>query len=390
MTAVGPYARSPRVGAQHITIFSSKERCGIQTYAATLAEALRGLGHRVDLVGIGWWDSRQLLREAGRIASPVVIVEHEFALYRNAALALAMARLRLAGSRVVLSMHELEPDKFWNYHKVVAALHYRMRGPVWLELLRLIGASLEAAQRMLRYRLTLWLLGAFAQRIVFHSPRALAHAWLVTGDERKVAMIPHFVEPLPGVPDPAGGDPIARKRELREPLGLPLEQFVFVSPGFLFRRKRLLDVIAATPADATIVIAGTESPHDEGYLAEIRRYVAERGLTNVVIDTDYDRMPEHLLAADAVVLFYRDAFQSGIASHAIWAEQPCIFADDPAFELYDGAGLRASSEEELRRAMVEIQQPDVADRLRARARELKRQLTPQAMAERYLEAVGVA
>ncbi len=376
--------------ARHITIFSSKERCGIQTYSATLAEALRGLGHRVDLVGIGWWDSRALLREAGSVAasSDVVIVEHEFALYRNAALALAMARLRFAGKRVLLSMHELDPDKFWNYHKVVAALHYRMRGSVFGDLARILWSTAEAAQRMLRYRLTLWLLGALADRIVFHSPRARANAGLVTGDERKVAEIPHFVEPLPGVADPREGDPAARRRELRERLGLPLERFIFVSPGFLFRRKRLIEVIAATPPDALIVLAGTESPHErEGYLEEIRRYVADHGLRNVVIDTDYDRMPDHLLAADAFVLFYRDAFQSGIASHAIWAEQPCIFSSDPAFDMYGGAGLRASSEEELRRAMEEIQSPGVAERLREDARRLKRELSPQAMARLYVQAI---
>ncbi|MBI2325251.1 MAG: glycosyltransferase family 4 protein [Chloroflexi bacterium] len=376
--------------ARHITILSSKERCGIQTYSATLAEALRRLGHRVDLVGIGWWDSGALLREAGRVApsSDVVIVEHEFALYRNAALALAMARLRFAGKSVLLSMHELDPDKFWNYHKVVAALHYQMRGSALGDLARILWATLEAAQRMLRYRLTLWLLGAFADRIVFHSPRARANAGLVTGDERKVVEIPHFVEPLPGVRDPGAGDPAARKRELRDRLGLPLERFIFVSPGFLFRRKRLIEVIAAAPPDALIVLAGTESPHErEGYLEEIRRYVAEHELRSVVIDTDYDHMPDHLLAADAVVLFYKDAFQSGIASHAIWAEQPCIFSSDPAFDMYGGAGLRASSTEELRPAMAEIQRPEVADRLREEARRLKRELSPEAMARLYVEAI---
>ncbi len=373
-----------------ITIISSKERCGIQTYSAALADALRELGHRVDLVGIGWWDWRALIRESGRVApsSRVVIIEHEFALYRTAALALAMARLRLAGKRVVLSMHELEPDKFFNYHKVVAALHYRMRGSVTAELFRILWATGEAAQRMLRYRLTLWLLGAFPERIVFHSSRARAHAGLVTGDERKVALIPHFVEPLPGVPDPVEGDAAARKRELRQKLGLPQDRSVFVSPGFIFRRKRLIEVIAATPPDALIVIAGTESPHDEGYLAEIQRYVAEHGLRNVVIDTDYDRMPDHLLAADAVVLFYRDAFQSGIASHAIWAEQPCIFSDDPAFDIYEGAGLRAADESALRRAMLEIQRPDVSEPLRRQAKHLKRLLAPRAIAQRYLSGLG--
>jgi glycosyltransferase involved in cell wall biosynthesis len=369
--------------ARHIAILSSKERCGIQTYSATLADALRSLGHRVDLVGVGWWDSGELFREAGRVAAGVVIVEHEFALYRNLALAVAMARMKLSGKRVLLSMHELEPDKFWNYHKVVAALHYKMRGSVLGDLARLVWATVEAAQRMLRYRLSLWAIGAFADRIVFHSPRATANAGLVTGDARKVVEIPHFVEPLPAVGDPGA----VRTGELRERLGLPLERFIFVAPGFIVRRKRLIEVIDATPPDAMLVIAGTESPHDEGYLEEVRRYVETRGLTNVLIDTDYDRMPLHVMAADAVVLFYRDAFQSGVASNAIWAERPLIVPDDPAFEMYGGAALRASSEEGLRQAMEEIQRPDVAERLRAEARRLKRELSPEAMAQRYVDAI---
>lgn len=373
----------------NITIVSSRERCGIQTYSAALAAALRELGHTVDLVGIGWWDSRALLRETARIpaSSRLVIVEHEFALYRNAALAFAIARLRLAGKRVILSMHELDPDKFWNYHKVVAALHFRLHGSPLGDLFRVIGAVAEAAQRMLRYRLTLWLLGAFPERIVFHSPRSLANAGLVTGEPRKVVLVPHFVEPLAGVAEPSGDEEAdARaRRELRSQLGLPQDTFVYVSPGFLFRRKRLVEVIEATPEDALLVIAGTESPHDEGYVDEIRRYVEEHHVANVRIDTDYDAMPAHLMAADAVVLFYREGFQSGIASHAIWAEKPCVFSDDPAFDLYEGAGLRAADVAGLRDAMTRVRRPDVAGRLRRRARELKRELSPRAMAARYLE-----
>jgi len=370
------------VTARRIAILSSRERCGIQTYAATLAEALRSLGREVDLVGIGWWDSGELLREAGRVRADVVIVEHEFALYRNLALAVAMARLKLAGKRVLLSMHELEPDKFWNYHKVVAALHYKMRGSPLGDLARLAWATLEAAQRMLRYRLSLWMIGAFADRIVFHSPRAAGNAGLVTGDARKVVEIPHFVEPLPGVPEPAAAD----KAELRRRLGLPLERFTFVAPGFIVRRKRLIEVMTATPPDALLVIAGTESPHDDGYLDEIRRHLS--GFTNVVIDTDYDRMPLHVMAADAVVLFYRDAFQSGVASNAIWAEKPLIAPADPAFDMYGGAALRAGSEQELREAMDELmRRPEAAERARSRARELKREYSPEAMARRYVEAI---
>lgn len=373
----------------HITIVSSKERCGIQTYAQTLADALRALGHRVDLVGVGWWDSAALRRETARIprSSTHVIVEHEFAIYRTIPLALAILRLRLRGKRVLLSLHELEPEKFLMYHKIVAVLHYRMRGSPLFELLRVAYSGALIALRMLRYRIALWLLGAFPDRVAVHSPRALANVTLVTGHPGRVAMIPHFVEPLPGVPEPAGDD-AARRRELRERLGLPLDRFVYVSPGFLFRRKRLVEVVAAAPRDAIVVIAGTESPHERaGYREEIRRYADEHGLDNVRIDTDYDAMPLHLMAADAVVLFYSEGFQSGIASHAIWAEKPCVFSDDPAFDMYDGAGLRARDVAELRDAMAEVRRPEVAARLRERARRLKDELSPRAMAERYVEAL---
>ncbi len=373
-----------------ITVISSRERCGIQTYARALAEGFRANGHRVDEVGVGWWDSRALLRESGRIErdSELVVIEHEFALYRNVALALAMLRMRLAGKKVLLSLHELEPEKFVNYLKVLAAVHERMRGGPLAALARIVWLSLVAAQRLFRYRLTLWLLGALPARIVVHSERALAHAGLLTGDPSRVVEVPHFVEPLAGVADPAGEDQAGQRRELRERLGLPQDRFIFVSPGFIFRRKRLVEVITSAPADAIVVVAGTESAFDGGYLDEIERTIGSRGLRNVLIDTDYDRMPDHLLAADAVVLFYKLTFQSGIASQALWAEKPCIFSDDPAFALYRGAGLVAADERELRQAMLDIQRPEVSEPLRARARILKRELSPQAMALRYLAGLG--
>jgi len=372
-----------------ISLISSRERCGIQTYSQALAEGFRANGHRVDEIGVGWWDSRALLRESGRIArdSKVVVIEHEFALYRNMALLLAMLRMRLGGKKILLSLHELEPEKFVNYLKVLAAVHERMRGGPLAALVRIAWLSLVAAQRLFRYRVTLWLLGVLPARIVVHSERALAHAGLLTGDASKVAEIPHFIEPLGGLPEPSG-DGADQRRAARERLGLPRDRFIFVSPGFIFRRKRLVEVILATPPEAVIVLSGTESSFDGGYLDEIRRTVAARGLDNVVISTDYDRMPDHLLAADAVVLFYKLTFQSGIASHALWAEKPCVFSDDPAFDLYQGAGLRAADERELRQAMLDIQRPEVSEPLKARARALKRELSPKAMAFRYLDGLS--
>ncbi|MBU6423279.1 MAG: hypothetical protein KGQ88_04505, partial [Chloroflexi bacterium] len=84
---------------------------------------------------------------------------------------------------------------------------------------------------------------------------------------------------------------------------------------------------------------------------------------------------------------YREGFQSGIAAHAIWAEKPCIFSDDPSFDVYEGAGLRVRDVTHLRGAMIGVQQPEVAQPLRRRARDLRRELSPAAMAARYLEAL---
>lgn len=369
-----------------ITVLSSLERCGIQTYSATLAEALREIGHEVEYVGVRWWKNRELLAAVGRIPrrSRVVIVEHEFGVFKSGALALAMAWLRLFGKTVILSMHELEPDKFHNYHKVIAALHYRMRGNAALELLRLLWSVFNAAQRLMRYRIALWLLGLVPSRIVFHSARAAEHSWLVTGEKGRTEVIPHFVEPLDGVPERLSDD---LRAELRSRLSLPHDRFIFISPGFLFRRKRLIEVIRATPADALIVLSGLESRWDEGYLDEIREFVRKNDLDNVVINTDYATMPQHLAAADAVVLFYDKVFQSGIASHAVWAEKPLILSTDPSFEMYRGAALYAADEASLREAMRDVRRPDVAERLRRRARELKKELSPRAMAARYVEAL---
>lgn len=55
--------------------------------------------------------------------------------------------------------------------------------------------------------------------------------------------------------------------------------------------------------------------------------------------------------------------------------------------MYDGAALLVADEGALRKAMLDIQRPEVSGPLVRRARELKRELSPQAMARRYLEGL---
>jgi len=118
------------------------------------------------------------------------------------------------------------------------------------------------------------------------------------------------------------------KRALRERLGLPPDTFVFVSPGFFFKRKRYIEVIEALPDDAVLVLSGTESQWERGYFQEVADVAAAH--PNVILNTDYETMGQYVAASDCVVLFYEDVFQSAVVTQAIWAGLPCIFSDTPA------------------------------------------------------------
>lgn len=368
-----------------VALVTNEERSGIQTYTAALAEGMRDAGHDVRVVGVRRYGSLDLLRKLATIRGvDLVIVEHEFGLFRTLPLFLAELVLKARRIPVLLSLHELEPDKFTEYVGAYGSLQYRQRGGLLYELARALYSVLRVGWLTLKYRLLLWAVGALPDRIVVHSRRAYEEIDLVTSDTRRVDLVPHLVGPLAGMPDAARTATPEARRALRRELGLPEDGLLVVSPGFLFKRKQLRQVAAATPKDATLVIAGTGVSWEAEHPAEIREFVAQRGLENVVIDESYERMPLHLAAADAVVLYYYDIFQSGIASHAIHAGKPLVLSALPAFRMYESAALYARSDEELAARMREIADPVVRERLSAGARSLRELLTPEAMALRYL------
>jgi glycosyltransferase involved in cell wall biosynthesis len=174
------------------------------------------------------------------------------------------------------------------------------------------------------------------------------------------------------------------KRALRERLGLPRDRFLFISPGFFFARKRLLEVIKALPPDASLVLSGTRPSWDPKYYDDVMAWLEREHPANVIVNTDYDRTPELLLASDAAVLYYRDVFQSAIAAEAMWAGIPCIFSDVEGFRIYRGAGLVASDDADLAAAMREIQRPETQDRLRRRIQIARRLFAPERLSLRYL------
>src|SRR5438067_4112815 len=365
----------PNPRSKRVVVLSSDQRCGIHHYSLAVSEGLRERGHQVTFVGVRHLDTADLnkkLRYIGR-RTDVVLIEHEAGIFRDVPFVRALLSLWRRRLPVVLSMHELEPEKFHHYRMLSRALHYRPRYAWPLELLRMPWIALRLGWSFIRYRVVLAVMGSVPRRLIVHSDRSALWIDLLSRDRTKFDKIPLLAMPLEDVELPADAD---AKRALRRRLGVPEDAFIFVSPGFFFRRKRFIQVIEALPADAVLILSGTEQHWDHGYLDEVKRYVAESGRTNVVMDHDYAAMGQHVAAADCVVLYYEDIFQSAVAAQAVWAGLPCIFSDIPGFQLYRGAGLFAKDDADLRRAMQEVRDPETLARLRREVAVLRDMLSP--------------
>ena len=373
----------PPVRRRTLAVLSSDQRCGVHDYSMALAEGLRDAGHQVTFVGVPHLDSGALAHAVAGIprGTDAVIVEHEAGIFRDVPFVRALLALRRKGIPVILSLHEMEPEKFHHYRMLSHALHYRPRYRGLLELLRAPWVALRIANWFLRYRAVLALMGALPRKIVTHSDRS--HYWvgLLTNDQEKLDQQPLLLMPLEDTVVPRSE---AERRALRERLGLPQDRFLFISPGFFFARKRFLDVIRALPDDATLILSGTRSAQEPEYYDTVMRFIAERAVRNVIVRTEYEGMGEFVAASDCVVLFYEDVFQSAVATQAVWAGIPAIYSSTPGFRLYRTAGLVAGGPGELAEAMREIQRPETYARLRGEVEVLRRLLSPERLAARYL------
>ncbi|RLC86396.1 MAG: hypothetical protein DRJ03_08970 [Chloroflexi bacterium] len=359
----------------NIVLIGSTGRCGIYEYSQILLGGFLQMGHQARYIGARNKDNRDLRRQLRQIArdDEVVIFEYEPGIFDLRGLVVQMARLRLMGKRVLLSVHEIGPAKYSEYHYILNRLSQpaRFRGP--LELIRLMWATVGVAYRYLTLRVFLALSGWFPHRIIVHSPRAETDVGIVLADRQKLCYVPHVVKQLEG-----------DQGVLREDLGLPQGVFAFVIPGFLFRRKRIVEVIEQLPDDVELWIVGTPSKYDLGYLEEIEAYLEHSDKRERVrLIQDYDRMEQYLLAADAVVLFYADGYQSGIACLAVGARKPCIFSDLPAFSDLCEAGLVVRTPEELRQAMIHIQDSSIYTALAWQAANLRKRLAPVQVVAAY-------
>jgi glycosyltransferase involved in cell wall biosynthesis len=371
----------PAYRRRELAVVSSERRSGIHHYALAVCEGLRAAGHRATFVGTKHLDAADLAAKLRHIVAgtDAVIFEHEAGIFSDVPFVRALARLRLRRIPSVLSMHEIEPEKFHHYRKLSHALHYRPSYAWYLEWIRAVSVALRIGVWFLAYRAILALMGWLPARLLVHSHRSNFWASLLTRDEHKRDLVPLVVMPLEDTTLPASA---GEKRALRAKLGLPPDAFVFVSPGFFFRRKRYVEVIEALPDDAVLVLSGTESQWERGYFQEVAEVAAKH--PNVILNTEYETMGQYVVASDCVVLFYEDVFQSAVVTQAIWAGLPCIFSDTPGFQLYEGAGLVARDTAGLARAMAEIREPDVYARCVRQVGILRRLLSPERNAMRYL------
>jgi glycosyltransferase involved in cell wall biosynthesis len=364
----------------HIVLLSSQGRCGIYEYSQILRGGFEALGHTVTYWGVPNWDDRRVWEAVRRVRPEhdLIIVEYEPGIFRLRTLVRAIAWLRFVRrKRVALSIHEIEPAKFPEYRHIQQRLSQPTHFGSILEIPRLTCAALDVALRYFVLRLFLFLLGKAPHRVVIHSQKARENVGLVTHRVDAVASIPLVIKPQDG--DVA---------ELRAALSLPAEQFLFIIPGFIFRRKRILKVIEELPPDSTLLIVGTPAVYERDYVHEVEAHIANHPHLDVRLIQDYERMELYLQAADAVVLFYDDVFQSASACLALGAGKPCIFSDIPAFTLYREGGLLVGEAGALGAAMRRIQDPEVYERLQRGALALREQYSPPRIAARYLEAVG--
>jgi hypothetical protein len=365
--------------ALNVVLVSSAGVCGIYEYAQVLLSGFAALGAQARYIGVHNWDDADLRRQMRSLqsADEVVMFEYEPGIFHLGALVRAMAYVRFVRrKRVVLSVHEIEPAKFSHFHNIQWRLQQPARFGVLGELVRVPLATLVVALHYYVMRLGWTALGWLPQLIVAHSQRGQENIGLITSDRRKVVNIPLAVKRQD-----------SDKQALRAALNLPPDRFLFISPGFLFRRKRIVETIQQLPDNAELLIVGLPSEFDPGYLEEIQAALQRSPDKQVRLIHDYDRMEQYLLAADAVVMYYENVYQSAVAPLAVGAGKPCIWSDLPAFAGFKGAGLFVKTPAELHQAMIDIQEPVCYAELQAGTERVREEWSPARMAQAHLDAL---
>jgi glycosyltransferase involved in cell wall biosynthesis len=276
--------------------------CGIGSYAAAHVDRLRSKG--IDVLVIsppdGDGDVRvpffggRPFREAARRSRPQdrVVVHFQPALYfrprapvSKIATSIGLWRLcrRRPGTEVVV--HEAHPPIRWRPDYVILARAFRA-----------------------------------APTVLFHTDRERRQLEGWYGVSTRARLVDHRdgirVTVRPG------------RREARLRLGLPADDTVFVSPGFLHPDKGLERAMAAAAGVGRLYLVGSvkdRTPRNLAYVAELRELAG--GAEDVELVERYQEeedLDRWVAAADAVVLPYRRSWSSGALARAQRLGTPAV------------------------------------------------------------------
>jgi glycosyltransferase involved in cell wall biosynthesis len=281
--------------------------CGIGRYARAQAERLLVEGHEVTVISppdgggdvrVPFLGGRPFLAAArmGRGFDRIVVHFQPALYYRpraplsKIATSKALLWLCLRRRQTEILVHEADPPRWWRPDEVLLAVAFRA-APVLLFHTR---AEREALERQYRVRVR--------ARLIRH---------------------------VDGV---AVRSPVTRE-EARRRLGIPQNEVVFVSPGFLQPHKghdRAIDAFRALGTGRLYVVGSVRdtTPQNLAYAASLRLLAGTTpGFELVDRFVDDEEFDAWITAADAVVLPYRQSWSSGALARAQAIGTPAVVSE---------------------------------------------------------------
>jgi glycosyltransferase involved in cell wall biosynthesis len=308
-------------------------RCGIGAYAAVEVERLRAEGHQVTVlsppdgdgdVRVPFFGGRpfraavRMGKDAGRI-----VVHFQPALYyrprapiSKVATSLSLWWLCVRRRQTEVLIHEADPPKRWRPDYVVLAAAFR-GAPV---LLFHTAAERDRLRRQYGVRVR--------ARIVDHREGVRVR-----------------VRPT--------------RQEARARLGLPADEPVFVTPGFIHPDKGAERAVAALGPSGRLYIVGSvkdRTPRNLAYLEQLRDLAAPSDRVELVERfVEDEELDTWVAAADAVVLPYRRSWSSGVLARAQALGVPAIVTAVGGLSEQAGPGdVVVTDEAGLVRAMASV------------------------------------
>jgi glycosyltransferase involved in cell wall biosynthesis len=319
--------------------------CGIGAYAHTQVERLRGDGHRVTVIsppdgdgdvkvpfvaGTQFREAARLGRDADRI-----VVHFQPALYyrprapvSKVATSLGLLRLCRTRPQTEILVHEADHPKRWRPDYVLLAAAFRA-APV----------------------------------LLFHTEAERRRLERAYGIDVRARVVPH----VEGITVHARLD----RAEARARLGLPAEEPILVSPGFLHPAKGLergIEAVRAAGGGRLYVVGSVKdrTARNEEYAARLRSLAPQvPGVELRERYLDDDELDAWIAAADALVLPYRRSWSSGALARAQALGTPVIVS------AVGGLAEQASSRDVVVRDDVELRAA-VAAVVAGRASEARR------------------